>query len=118
MHLSLAQVEGDVVVRHDPREPLRHVTHLEDERGVGHGAGFYGVDWPGVARALPPDVRRAGTRPALRQWVCYVVRYFAGGLIFPSAISLETAVSLAISFARFGALTLTLPKPRPPFLTV
>ena len=94
------------------------MTHLEDERGVGHGAGFYGVDWPGVLAGAAAGRAKGGHEARPSAVGLYVVRYFAGGLIFPSAISLETAVSLAISFARFGALTLTLPKPRPPFLMV
>src|SRR4029079_8749826 len=44
--------------------------------------------------------------------------YLVGALILPAAICLETAVSFAISAARWGAFTLTLPKPTPPFLTV
>ena len=35
--------------------------------------------------------------------------YLIGGLILPAAICLETAVSFAISAARCGAFTLTLP---------
>ena len=44
--------------------------------------------------------------------------YLTGALILPAAICFETAVSFAISAARLGAFTLTLPKPTPPFLTV
>ena len=37
MHLALAEVEADVVVRDDARKALRDVAHLEDVAGlVGH----------------------------------------------------------------------------------
>src|SRR4051794_11357580 len=62
--------------------------------------------------------RRAGSSPALRIDPVRCAVYFLGGLILPDAICFETAVSFAISLARLGALTLTLPKPTPPLPTV
>ena len=37
VHLALAQVEVDVVVRDDAREPLRDAPHLEDRGGFHRG---------------------------------------------------------------------------------
>ena len=40
-HGSLREVEVDVVVRDDPREPLRDVAHLEDgDRRLSHRGGI------------------------------------------------------------------------------
>ena len=114
VHFTFAQVDADVVVGHDPGKPLRHMTHLEDGRAVGHRETILRVrsdrrPWneEGGHVARPP-----------RSIVLLVAAYFLGALILPEASSFETAVSLAMILARFGALMLTLPKPTPPFFTV
>ena len=55
VHLALAQVEVDVVVREDAGEALRDAAELEDGRGrIGHEARFYGetrgrARWPALS---------------------------------------------------------------------
>ena len=89
VHLPLAQVEPDVVVRDDPREPLRDVPHLEDLRTGGHVRGIISVRGAASAEHEPA--------------------YFRGMSISPSAICAETASSSAISASRSGASGLTSP---------
>ena len=114
VHLAFAEVEADVVVRDDARKALRDVAHLEDGPLVAHRPG------DSMERTLRRAQKRDGRArgPARRRENDATSLYLTGALTLPAAICLETAVSFAIRAARFGALTLTLPKPTPPFLTV
>ena len=68
MHLAFAEVEVDVVVRHDAREALGDVAHLEHRAAASViAAGFYGSTSPRASTADrgPDEDERAGRRPAL-----------------------------------------------------
>ena len=43
VHLTCPEVEADVVVREDSREPLRDPAQLEDDGAVAHRAGILRV---------------------------------------------------------------------------
>src|SRR5262249_27418724 len=98
VHLTAADVEGNVVVGHDAGELLADPPHLEDEV-VGHVCFL-------------PEAKRAGsnTRPLATRW-CYLST--AGGLSLPWMIfDLKLFISLIHDGLTVGEI---LPTPTPPF---
>ena len=90
VHLPLAEVEAHVVVRDDPREPLRDVPHLEDLGVLGHCARSYAV----------PDSNPTTNGSS---------DYSRGISISPSAIRAETSSSASTTRLAVGRFGLTLP---------
>ena len=115
MNLAFAEVEADVIVRHDPWEALGDVAHLEHRAGgFSHRGRILLLHVPRASSAdAALDKTRGGpaARPLgsvhVRMSECYMT--VVGILTLPAAMCFAHLFSTAISAARFGALVLTLP---------
>ena len=112
-----AQVEADVVVGHDAREPASsHGASRGRSARSAIGARYYGLQRMRGEGARPwRRGGRAAARPSLDPVDSTLL--LSGALILPAAMQLRDCGQLGM-ISVTGALMLIRPKPTPPFLTV